>query len=65
MEFVYGIVGENVWRAFFADETVQAQNALPTQLHAVIAHQARLAMNRIMKGKGKAKGKADLANGQY
>ena len=66
-ETLYAMLGENIWKSFFDDHTLEADEALPTQLHSVIAHQARLAPSRLSKGakgdKGDGKGKKD--NGNY
>ena len=61
-ETMYMMVGEHVWKNFFGDDAVEPQEALPAQLHSVIAHQAKQGALRFAKGKGKGKGKD---NNQY
>ena len=62
VETLYAMIGEQVWKAFFGDMMPDAQEALPSQLHAVIAYQTRKAASSI-KGLGKGK-KGKQADGQ-
>ena len=64
LETIHTIVGEQVWTAFYGGTTPEQQDAIPTQMHSVIAYQARLAMSSITAGamadkgdKGAGKGK--------
>ena len=64
-ETAYAMIGETIWEGFFGDQTLGAEDALPTQLHTVLAHQARLAANRFAKGAKGDKGVGKGQNGQY
>ena len=62
----YSVVGEAGWTAFFGDDMLEAQEPLPTQLHAILAYQVRIATNRLLKNAwGEGKGKADNALALY
>ena len=63
-ELVYSMLGEGIWTSLFGNQKMEVSDALPTQVHTVLAYQARLAAGRLMKGaKGEGKGKQD--NGNY
>ena len=53
--FLARIVRENVWTVFFDGQVVDPREAPPTQVHAIVAYQVRIAMNRL-RAKGKGKG---------
>ena len=64
LETIHTIVGEHVWTTFYGGAAPEQQDAIPTQMHSVIAYQARLAMSSITAGamgdkgdKGAGKGK--------
>ena len=56
-ELLDALLGEKTWQAFFASDAIEPQEALPAQLHSIIAYQAKLAAQRLAKGKGTRKGK--------
>ena len=60
-ETIYAMVGEEVWKASFGDEALGPQDLLPTQLHSILAHQARVAAGLLTAGgrgdNGQGKGK--------
>ena len=59
-ELLYALLGEKTWQAFFASDAIEPQEALPAQLHSIIAYQAKLAAQRLAKGKGTGKGKDNI-----
>ena len=70
-ETVYAMLGEDIWKMFFEDHNVEEDDALPTQLHSILAYQARLSVYRLARGnkggsakgeKGEGKGKKDNVN---
>ena len=69
VETLYTILGDTIWKHFSAHDTLEVGNAIPKQLHSVIAFQSRLFASRIAKGnkgeKGEGKGRKDNTNGNY
>ena len=68
-ETIYAMLGEDIWKSFFGDQVLESDEALPAQLHAVLAYQARFSASRLVKGakgdKGEGKGKLEQNHSHY
>ena len=63
------MLGEDIWKSFFGLEVLHGNEALPAQLHAVLAYQTRVSAGRLAKAakgdKGEGKGKVEPSNSHY